>query len=140
MLSALFPSIPNIRDVLANYRTVSGLSLLSKTLERLVLSQLNYHIAAFDLLSPCQSAYRAHHSTETALLSVTDDHLQAIDGGCGKALLLLDLSAAFDTIDYATLTDRLSVSFGLSRDGSQLVFFLPQRNKTVCCDQRRLLA
>jgi hypothetical protein len=65
------------RDVLANYRPVSGLSFLSKTLERLVLSQLNDHIAAFDLISPCQSAYRAHHSTETALLSVVDDHLRA---------------------------------------------------------------
>jgi hypothetical protein len=101
------------RDVLANYRPVSGLSFLSKTLERLVLSQLNDHIAAFDLISPCQSAYRAHHSTETALLSVVDDHLRAIDGGCGNALLLLDLSAAFDTIDHATLVDRLSVSFGI---------------------------
>ena len=93
------------RDVLADYRHVSGLSFLSKTLERLVLSQLNDHIATFDLLSPCKSAYRAHHSTETALLSVADDHLRDIDGGCENAILLLDLSAAFDKIDLATLID-----------------------------------
>jgi hypothetical protein len=93
------------RDVLADYRHVSCLSFLSKTLERLVLSQLNDNIATFDLLSPCKSAYRAHHSTETALLSVADDHLRDIDGGCENAILLLDLSAAFDKIDLATLID-----------------------------------
>ena len=50
-----------------------------------------------------QSAYKAHHSTETALLRVFNDILFSIDQGGGEILVLLDLSSAFDTIDQAVL-------------------------------------
>ena len=52
-----------------------------------------------------QSAYKAHHSTETALLRVFSDILFSIDQGGGEILVLLDLSSAFDTIDHAVLFD-----------------------------------
>ena len=101
-------------DVLANYRPVTNLSFLSKVLERVVCSQLTEHQSIFNLLSPCQSAYRPHHSTETALLSLCNDILMSLDSGKASALLLLDLSAAFDTIDHGILIARLKNLFGVS--------------------------
>ena len=50
-----------------------------------------------------QSAYRAHHSTETAVLQVLSDILGALDRGDFAVLTLLDLSTAFDTVDHETL-------------------------------------
>ena len=54
-----------------------------------------------------QSAYKRHHSTETAFRKVQVDILRAIDTNCCVTLLLLDLSAAFDTVDHCILLDRL---------------------------------
>ena len=61
-----------------------------------------------------QSAYRAMHSTETAVLKVLADILLALDSGDLAMLTLLDLSAAFDSVDHDTLLKRLQKSYGLS--------------------------
>jgi len=66
-----------------------------------------------NLLPDLQSAFRAHHSTETAVLKVMSDILLALDSGNLALLTLLDLSAAFDSVDYATLIQRLQESYGL---------------------------
>ena len=58
-----------------------------------------------------QSAYRPHHSTETAILKVLSDVLLAIDAGDLSALVLLDLPAAFDTVDHNILLHRLEHTF-----------------------------
>ena len=71
-------------------------------------------MAATNISNPFQSAYRKLHSTETALLQIQNDILMAMDKGKVTALTLLDLSAAFDTIDHVILLDRLQKWFGIS--------------------------
>lgn len=97
-----------------SYRPISNLSVLSKLLERLVARQLLDYLKSSNLLPRLQSAYRTHHSTETAVLKVLADILRAVDSGDLALLTLLDLSAAFDTVDHVTLLRRLEVSYGIS--------------------------
>ena len=86
-----------------------------------VLSQVNDHLISNKLFSPLQSAYKPHHSTETALLKIMNDLLTALDNGKICFLTLLDLSAAFDTIDHNILLHPLEHTFGIS--GSALSWF-----------------
>ena len=102
------------KNELKNYRPVSNLSFISKILEKIVANRLQAHIKNNHLCNPLQSAYRKHHSTESALLKVHNNIIISMDKGEVTALALLDLSAAFDTIDHATLTDRLSDWYGIS--------------------------
>ena len=86
---------------------------LSKLLERLVARQLVGYLDRADLMPTLQSAYRAHHSTETAVLKVMGDLLRMVDKCDVAVLALLDLSAAFDTVDHEILLRRLRVSYGV---------------------------
>jgi len=97
-----------------SYRQISNLSVMSKLLERLVVRQLLDYLNKSSLLPRLQSAYRVGHSTETAVLKVLSDILLTIDSGDLPALVLLDLSAAFDTVDHDILIRRLKTSYGLS--------------------------
>jgi len=96
-----------------SYRPISNLSVLSKLLERLVSKQLVKYLTDNRLLPDRQSAYRRFHSTETAVLRVLSDILMALDSGDLAMLTLLDLSAAFDSVDHDTLLKRLQKSYGL---------------------------
>ena len=105
---------PNLDcENLTNFRPISNLPFLSKLLEKVVLRQLLSHLENNQLCNVFQSAYRAGHSTETALLRVVNDLLQSMDQNKISILLLLDLSAAFDTVDHKILLHRLQYSFGI---------------------------
>ena len=107
------------REVLKKYRPVSNLNFISKILERVVSSQLLSHLDESCLLTGFQSAYRRFHSTESALLNIQDDLFLNMSEGSTTALTLLDLSAAFDTIDHSILFHRLHECYGIN--GSELV-------------------
>ena len=100
-------------DIFKNYRPVTNLPFISKVLERIAYSQIVDHVTKNELTDMFQSAYKSRHSTETALLKVVNDILCAIDDGNVTLLTLLDLSAAFDTIDHTILLERLKISFGI---------------------------
>ena len=101
-------------SLLANYRPISNICFLSKTLERMVAKQLSTFLANNNLIDVFQSAYRAHQSVETALLTVHNDLLQAMNCGKITLLVLLDLSAAFDTVDHSILLSRMNSYFGMA--------------------------
>lgn len=101
------------KNNLKNYRPVSNLSFISKILEKAIFHQLQEHLTSNDLVNSYQSAYKKHHSTETALLKLHNDINLNNDRGMVTALVLLDLSAAFDTIDHTTLLRLLKLNFGI---------------------------
>ena len=90
-----------------NYHPISNLSFLSKLIERVIANQLKLHFSFNGLISEYQTAYQKFYFCETALLWVQNDILVYLDSGHSTALLLLDLSAAFDTIDHNILFHHL---------------------------------
>ena len=101
-------------DDVNSYRPISNLSFVSKLVERAVAVRYTNHVEHHRLFPTRQSAYRRHHSTETAIVSVMDDIIRSIDEGKVTALVLLDLSAAFDTVDHGTLLDVLHRRFAVT--------------------------
>ncbi|TKS64906.1 N-lysine methyltransferase KMT5A [Collichthys lucidus] len=91
-----------------NYRPVSLLSFLSKTIERAVSKQITAFLTDPHLLDPNQLGFRSGHSTETALLSVTEALKTAKTRGQSSVPILLDLSAAFDTVNHDILLTTLA--------------------------------
>ena len=98
----------------SNFRPVYNLPFISKVLEKAVMYQLDDYLQEFGLYAKFQSAYRKFHSTETALLRVYNDILLSLDKRKEVVLVLLDLSAAFETIDHSVLISRMSNRFGVT--------------------------
>ena len=93
---------------------MSGLCFISKLVERVVAPQLNDYVCSNGLENAKQSAYKLGHWTETVLLLIKNDVLLPLARGEATAVVLLDQSAAFDTIDHGTLLDCLSFWFGVA--------------------------
>ena len=100
-------------DILSNYRSIFNLLFISKILEKVVASQLSDHLPRNDQFEVFQSGFRIHHSTEMALVRVTNNLLMVSDNGLVSKLVLLDLSAAFDTIDHSLLLHRFEHVIGI---------------------------
>ena len=114
-------------EVLKNFRPVSNLSYVSKLLERVAAKRLLHHMDIHNLHELFQSAYKKFHSTETALLRIHNDIRTALDNKKCVLLVLLDLSAAFDTIDHDTLLLRLTSVIGVK--GKALDWFASYLSK-----------
>ena len=98
----------------SSYRPVSNVSFLSKFVERIANRQLEQYFSNNGLLPAIQSGFRRSHSTETAVLKVYNDTVLASDEGEVTVLILLDYSAAFDTVDHGILLSILEKSFGVT--------------------------
>ena len=101
-------------EILKNYRPVSDIVIISKLIETVVLARLNEHASTNNMHCHFQHGYKKYHSTETLLLKVVDDILIGFDKNNGTILLLLDLSAAFDTVDIQKLLNILETEFGIT--------------------------
>ena len=93
----------------SNFRPISIVPVVSKIVERAVHQQLYNYLAQNHLLSSTQHGFRPRHSTETALISISDHILSANDRGELSLLCLLDLSKCFDVIDHTKLLTKLEL-------------------------------
>ncbi|KAJ1217491.1 hypothetical protein NDU88_005085 [Pleurodeles waltl] len=111
---------------LKNFRPISLLPFPAKVIEKIINTQLIRHLEDNNILDPSQSGFRWNHSTETALLAATDDIRSQLDNGKTSALILLDLSAAFDTVHHYTLKIHLHEA-GIQKKAHRLDHILPLR-------------
>ncbi len=95
-------------SLLENYRPVSLFPFIAKTLEQVVFNQVSLFLSQNNKLDANQSGFRSGHSTETALLSVTKALRIAKANSKSSVLILLDLSATFDTVNHQILLSTLS--------------------------------
>ena len=119
VLTSSFPAkwkeaevIPILKDgdheVAANNRPISLPPIASKVCERIVLDQVNSYLTENKLLTSHQRGNKKSHSTETLNILVTDNILEAMNDKKITALVLLDLSKAFDSINHEKLLEKLS--------------------------------
>ena len=118
-------------SVLANFRPISKLPFFSKILEKTVYSQLMDFLNKQNILEIFQSGFKTLHSTESALLRVFNDIFLATDSGHCVVLVLLDLTAAFDTVDHDILITRLEQWVGIS--GTALEWFRSYLSDRTFC-------
>lgn len=120
------------KNDLLNYRPVSLLSFISKLTERVVHSRINEHLAANSLENHAQYGYKKKHSCETLLLKLIDDILVACDKNLGVVVMIIDLSAAFDTVDHSLLLNQLQFKYHIVGSALQwLKSFLSGRSQRV---------
>ena len=123
----LLPLIKQLDEIMdkendKNYRPVTNLQFVGKLIERVVNKRLNEHMRKYDLESDFEHGYKEGHSTETLLLKAVDDLLISCDNGLPSIVMLLDLSAAFDTVDQLKLVQILEEEIGI--EGTALKWFV----------------
>ena len=102
---------PSFELELKNFRPVYNLPYLGKIIERLACRQIVQYTNATRQMEQCQSAYQENFCTETALLKVKTDILDPVDKREVMCLVMLDLSATFDTVNHHLLLNRFKYSF-----------------------------
>ena len=122
----LVPLIKQLDDLVdidneKNYRPVTNLQFVGKLIERVVKRRLNKHLVEYELESDFEHGYKEGHSTETLLVAAMNELLVSCDAGLPSVMMLLDLSAAFDTVDQNKLIQILKDEIGI--DGTALKWF-----------------
>ena len=123
----------NLPKIEKNYRPVSNLQFVSKVVERAALKQFNDHCLTYKLIPDYQSAYREGYSCETVVIKLHNDILWAMENQEVMACVLLDLSAAFDTVDHDLLLSVLSNRYNIQDSALQwYTSYLRPREFKVC--------
>ena len=102
----------NMDDV-SNYRPVSSLPFMMKVIEKGIFNQIDNHITTHELHASHQSAYKRFNCCETATIKIFGDIQKMIFQGLNVALITLDSSAAFDTVDHVILLNKLKNEYGI---------------------------
>ena len=113
VLSPLLKKPSLDHELYPNFRPVSNLQFISKSIEKVVSVRVLDHLHENSLQECLQSAYKEHHSCETALVRIQNNILRSIDDNRCVLLLLLDMSAAFDTVNHSILLKRLHSRFAI---------------------------
>ena len=122
----------SLDPIMKNYRPVSNLPFMSKLVETCILAQFNKHCEDNLLMPDYQSAYRSNYSCKTSLVKLVNDIHWDFENQNAVALVALDLSAAFDTVDHDMLLDVLSTRFDVSGSAyNWLTSYLRPRNCLV---------
>ena len=108
-------------NIIASYRPVANLPFTAKVMEKIAVQRLSEHLTSNGLNEELQSAYKPLHSTDTALMRVQHDIANAMDTNQAALLVLLDMSAAFDTIDANVLINTLHNRLGVKGTPSKWV-------------------
>lgn len=117
----------------SDFRGISKLSIFSKIFENLALDQILMHVKQSNLLISNQSGFRRGRSTATALCKITDDIRYAIDQKKCTALVLLDFTKAFDSINHNILLAKLVTEFNFSCSAMNLIrAYITNRSQVVC--------
>ena len=122
-------------EQIASYRPLYNTSYFSKVLEKTCVNQLIKHLNSFESIPANQSAYRSYHSVETAICEIYDELVIAKSSGNCTLVILLDLTAAFDTVDLDLLLGDLQ-RFGVGELVLQwFESYLIGRSFKVCIDE-----
>ena len=113
----------------SNFRPISIVPAFAKLVEKVAQQQLYSYMAGNHLFSSSQHGFRSSHSTETALITVSDHILSATDRQELTLLCLLDLSKCFDVIDHSKLLSKLQ---SYSIDPTWFSSYLRGHTQSVC--------
>ena len=120
-----------------NFRPISNLQYISKLMETVVAKQLQSYLSLNHLLPLFQSAYRPHHSTESALIKIKNDILMIMNKRHVTLLDLLDLSGAIDTVDHTA--PKTSVFIWHTRLSSIKLYHICQGDLSASWSMKRFL-
>ena len=125
------------REDFKNYRPISNTPILAKIIEKTILIQLNNYLSDNNLYIESQSAYKKDHSCETAVLKIINDIQDEFSKNNMVILLMLDLSAAFDTIDQDILLSKLENQFKIGGNALKLLTsYLKNRTYAVHINEK----
>ena len=99
----------------SNYRPISLLSVLSKTLERVIAEQLTRHLDSHYLFSDRQYGFRRGRSASDLLLLLAKKWHEALDSSRLSLVIALDIAGAFDRVWHRGLLAKLE-QFGVAGD------------------------
>ena len=94
-------------SLLTNYRSVSVLPVFSKLLDKVVYNRILKYLDKHGILFKNQYGFRKGHSTSFALLHLFEKISSAINRREHTVGIFLDLSKAFDTVNFNILFDKL---------------------------------